>query len=133
MTYTPRVEKTQSIPIEPAVLSLYIPNITDSGDLEFEIPFDGCRLAHAATYVIQALDGNSDVVLTLELNGAGGTEMGVITVDTAAGIGDKDEMVISSEDACNALGRSDTINVQVEGDGAALGAVQLLLYFEYAQ
>lgn len=133
MTYTATKKPSFPVPVEPAVLSVYVPNSSASTNIPVYIPWKNCELVYAYTVAVGVVDGTGDMEIDLELNAAGGTEMMTITVAASAAIGDIDEATVSSADACKNLDRNnsdrDAVNIEVDGSADATGAVMLYMYF----
>jgi len=120
------------IPAEPAVLCVPLNNNNNHNVLVY-VPWKNCRLSYCYTVVTTAIDGNSDMVLTLELNAAAGSTMAVITITKSAGVGTIDTPTLTAAN-CRKLDRDDTardaINIDVNGDASPSGQVMLYMYFE---
>ena len=134
MVYTPSKTETLPIPAEPAVLSCYVPNTAAETNILLYVPWKQCKLSHAYTVVVAAIDATDAMEIDLELNAAGGTEMMTLTVAASSAVGTIDEATVSSQAACENLSSDtaarDAVNVEVDGSAAADGAVMLYLYFE---
>ena len=136
MTYSANQRVSQPIPAEPGVLSVYCTNSDAATDMLVYVPWKNCRLAYAYTVVGgTAIDATGDMVLTLELNAAGGTDMMSITVASSSAVGTIDEATIVTPAACRGLdvdnSSRDAINIEIDGSAAAAGAVMLYMYFEH--
>lgn len=134
MSYTAGTENTMSIPIEPAVLSCYVPNSAAETNIVVNIPWKECRLAYAYAVCLTAVDTAGAMEIDLELNAASGTEMMSISMAAAAAAGDQAEGTITTPAACKSLDRTDgdrdAICIEVDGSAGATGAVMLYMYFE---
>lgn len=122
------------LPVDPSVISLYVPNSAAETNILVPIPWDNCDLIHAETNVVAAVDSSGAMEIDLELNAAGGTEMMTITVAASSAVGTIDTGTVSSASACKGLSRSDSskdyICVEVDGSASAAGGVMLYLYFQ---
>jgi len=120
--------------VEPAVISCYVPNSASETNILVPVPWTNCRLAHAETNVVTALDTVAAMEIDLELNAAGGTEMMSITVAASSSVGDIDTATVTNEAACKNLSydnaNRDYIAVEVDGSTTGTGAVMLFMYFE---
>ena len=135
MTYSAKLGNTMPIPVEPAVLSVYVANSAAETNMPVYIPWKNCRLVYAYTVVVgAAIDATGAMEIDLELNAAGGTEMMSIQVAASSAVGTIDEASVSNASACKNLSRDDAsrdaINVEVDGSASAAGAVMLYMYFE---
>ena len=140
MVYKSTGMPTLPIPAEPMVLHCYLNNADNTNTLVY-IPWKSCKLVHAYTTILKAIDAGSGTVLTLELNAAAGSAMMTITVAASAAVGDIDEgtkPATISNDTWHAnrgqldRGNSnrDAINIDVNGDASPGGALWLTMYFE---
>jgi hypothetical protein len=121
------------IPAEPMVMCMYLPNANNHNIIAY-VPWKNCRLSYCYTVVTTVIDNNSDdMVLTLELNAAAGSTMASITIAKNSAVGTVDTPTLTAAN-CRKLDRDDStrdaINVDVNGDSSASGAVMLYLYFE---
>lgn len=134
MAYTAGYDNSMFIPVEPAVLSAYIPNTASETNVVINVPWKACRLAYAYAVNVAAVDTAGAMEIDLELNAAAGTEMMSITVAAAAAVGDQTEATITTPAACKDLSREDgdrdAVCVEVDGSAGAAGAVMLYMYFE---
>ena len=90
MTYKASNTSTVPIPAEPMVLHALLNN-EDNANVLVYVPWKSCKLVHAYTTVLAAIDAGSGCVLTLELNAAAGSAMYTITIAASAAVGDIDE------------------------------------------
>ena len=134
MVYTATRSEAMPLPVEPSVLSVYVPNSAAETNIVVYVPWKRCKLSYAYTTVVTAIDATGDMEIDLELNAAGGTEMMTITVAASSAVGTLDEGTVSSQAACEDLSSDnasrDAVVVEVDGSAAAAGAVMLYLYFE---
>ncbi len=134
MVYTPTRTEAMPLPVEPSVLSVYVPNSAAETNIVVYVPWKSCKLSYAYTTVVAAIDATDAMEIDLELNAAGGTEMMTITVAASSAVGTLDEATVSSQAACEDLSSDnasrDAVVVEVDGSAAADGAVMLYLYFE---
>lgn len=134
MAYTPRMNRKSPLPVEPAVLSVYVPNSTAETNILVPVPWHQVQLSHAETNVVTAIDATGAMEIDLELNASGGTEMMTITVAASSAVGTIDTATVTSRSACEGLSYDDTskdyICIEVDGSASAAGAVMLYLYFE---
>jgi hypothetical protein len=139
MTYTRVTPTTYDIPIEPAVLSVYLKAPTDGtvADQAVYIPWKNCKLMFA--YIVTTVaEGNKGAVeVDLELNAASGTEIFSLQVAQNAAIGDIDETTLdgyTTESAARNLNSDasdrDAINVEVDGANTTTWEGNLFMYFE---
>lgn len=121
------------IPAEPAVLCVPLNNDTADANVLVYVPWKNCRLSYCYTVVTTAIDNNSDLVLTLELNAEAGSTMAVITIAQNSGVGTIDTPTLTAAN-CRKLDRDDStrdaINIDVNGDASPAGQVMLYMYFE---
>ena len=136
MTYTPNVEDTMPVPVEPAVLGVHlIGPQTATTDVLVYIPWKHCRLAYAYT-VTTVAEGNVNAVnIDLELNSnAAGQNAMEIDVAQNAAVGDIDEATIITAADCKNLNRDDTsrdaINIELTSAGNTSWQGMLYMYFE---
>jgi hypothetical protein len=133
MAYIPSKNDSYPSSVQPAVLSVYVPNSTAETNILVNVPWRNCRLTYAYTVVVSVIDAAASAI-TLELNASGGTTMMTIAVAGAAPVGDIDEAVVVSRDACGNLSRDnaprDAVNIKVDSAGTATGGWMLYLYFE---
>jgi hypothetical protein len=124
------------IPVEPAVLSLYVGNSSAETNTVVYVPWKNCQLSYAYTAVVTACTATSAVTsIDLELNAAGGTEMMSIEVGSGTqAVGVIDEATITDQSACENLNSDDAardaVVVEVDGPTDANGAFMLYMYFE---
>jgi hypothetical protein len=134
MTFDLKLDKKCPLPVDPAVISVYVPNSVAETNILVPVPWERCQLIHAETNVVTAIDATGAMEIDLELNAAGGTEMMTISVAGSSAVGTIDTATVSSASACKGLSRSDAsydyINVEVDGSAAAAGAVMLYLFFQ---
>lgn len=134
MVYSPQKENTMPIPVEPSVLSTYVPvgAATAGYDITVQIPWKNCRLVHAYSNVVATLDTAAAPTVALELNAAGGTAIGTITAAAGDTPGTQDE-IASIGTAGRGLNRDDTskdaINLNAKSTNAT-GAFMVHMFFE---
>lgn len=134
MVYSPTFNTTMPIPMEPAVLSCHITNTAASTNVPIYIPWEYCQLDYSYTVTLVANDATGDVEIDLELDAASGTEMHSITIATStAAVGVIDEGTVTTQSACENLGRHNTsrdaVNVEVDGGATPTGSFMLYMYF----
>ena len=134
MTFNLDMNKRCPLPVDPAVISVHVPNSAAETNLLVPVPWDNCTLIHAETNVAEEIDATDAMEIDLELNAAGGTEMMSITVAASSAVGTIDTATVTSKSACQGLSRSDTskdyICVEVDGSAAAAGSVNLFMFFQ---
>ena len=134
MVYTANLNNSLPTPTEPGVLSVYLANSAGTSDVVVYVPWKDCRLAYAYTACVATVDTAAAMAIDLELNAAGGTAIGTITIAASSAIGDLDELTgLDAVAAAKNLDREDAsvdaINCEVTGTNAT-GAAMLFLYFE---
>lgn len=142
MAYKASNTSTVPIPAEPMVLHALLHNADNENVLVY-VPWKSCKLVHAYTTVLTAIDSGTGCVLTLELNAAAGSAMYTITIAASAPVGAIDEgtkpstITYEQWDANRGqLDRSNTsrdaINIDINGDGTDdAGTLWLTMYFEH--
>lgn len=133
MAYTRAGSSVGTMPVpgvDPGVISIHIENSASATDRAIKVPWNGCRLVYAYTVNHTAIDGDGDMVMTLELDEAGGTTLGTITPVASGAVGTVTEVVWSAKESARSLTSANSINVEVDGSTTGTGAVQLFLYFE---
>ena len=142
MTYKATNTATVPIPAEPMILHCMLHN-ADNENVPVYVPWKSCKLVHAYTTILTAIDAGTGTVLTLELDAAAGSAMYTITVAASAAVGDIDEgtkpttISYATWDANRGqLDRSNTsrdaINIDINGDGTGdAGTMWLTMYFEH--
>ena len=130
MAYSRRMDVTRPGPGDPGVLWVYMQNSAAETNCTVKVPWDDVELVYAYTYVATAIDATGDCEIDLELNAAGGTELGTITIAASGAVGTIDEATMSAARA--PLGNGNSINVEMDGSASAAGAVMVYLYFEPA-
>jgi len=118
------------IPIEPAVLSVYLTAATT--ELLIPIPWKNCKLVHVVAcfdVTASAATGSID----FELNAEGGGDMFTIAVGSEQGAGTQVEGTVVTASNCTDLDRDDTArdntNIEVSGDVTTYTCM-VYLYFE---
>ena len=129
MAYERRKPSAYPGPVTPRIPSIYIPNSAAETNIPVAVPWDNCQLTYAQTVVLSAIDNTGPMEIDLEIDAAGGTEIGSITVAQNESVGAEDEVKITAADA-EGLSSNSKINIEVDGSAAAAGAVMLYLYFE---
>jgi hypothetical protein len=134
MAYTRVGSKKASTPIpsDPAVLTISkLANSASAADYTVAVPWDGCRLAYVYTITTTATDTEAGgMAVKLELDTAGGTELGTVSVVTSSAVNTLTEIVWAAQDSARHLSSSNYINIEVDGSTTASGEVDLFLYFE---
>lgn len=132
--YTATKNDSMPIPVQPAVISVYVPNSASEINIPFYVPWRDCRLAYVTSTVVTVIDNTGAMEVDIELNAASGTEMMTLTIAQNAAVGTQTEATVSTQAACENLSRSDTsrdvINIEVDGSSSASGAAMLFFYFE---
>lgn len=135
MVYTARRRDTMPVPVEPAVLQVYLvgPD-TATVDIPVYVPWDRVRMTYCYTVTTVAEGDVNDVEIDLELNAASGTEIYTITVAQDSAVGDLDEGTLTTAAAARNLGRHDTardaVNIEVASAGTTTWQGILFMYFE---
>lgn len=134
MTFDATLSKKCPLPVDPSVISVYVPNSASEINILVPVPWERCQLIHAETNVVTVIDGDGAMEIDLELNAAGGTEMMSIQVAASSAVGTIDTATVSSATACKGLDRTnsstDYINIEVDGSATGTGAVMLYLFFQ---
>ena len=130
MAYTSNMYNSMPIPVEPAVMGVYITAATQ--ELLIPIPWKNCKLVHAvACFDVTASAATGDI--DIELNAAGGGDMFNIAVGSEQGAGTQVEGTIQTAANCINLDRDDAnrdnINIEVSGTVATYTCM-VYLYFE---
>ena len=137
MTYTRRGSKEPATPVpsDPGILPVHLISVAGGAEINVpvDVPWDGCRLAHAYIVCVEAADTLAAVEIDLELDTAGGTEIMTLTqaAATADTVGTKTDGTFTDESAGRHLDSSNTIMCELAGGSSATaGAWNLYLYFE---
>lgn len=132
MAYTRRSSADGTTPLpgaDPGVVSMRLTNSASEINIPVKVPWDGCRLAYAYTVVTTVIDTVGAMSIDLELDTAGGSEIG--NVDTSgATIGTETELTFTDESYARHLDSGNKIVVEIDGSTTGTGACDLFLYFE---
>jgi len=122
------------IPVEPGVVSVYVPNSAAETNIPVYVPWRNCKLSYAYTVCVTGIDTAGAMAIDLELDAASGTEIMTISVAASSSVGDIDEATFTSQAAGKNLSYDNTsrdaVNVEVDGSTTGTGAVMLYMYFE---
>ena len=131
MAYVRQMLPTRPGPGDPGVLWVYLQNSAAETNCTVKVPWDNVELVYGYTYVATAIDATANCEIDLELNAAGGTELGTATIAKSAAVGTVGDITIDTSNK-TPLGNGNAINVEVDGSASAAGAVMVYLYFEPA-
>lgn len=135
MAYARTRRSACPIPADPGVVSAYIVITTGETNVPIYVPWDNVKLVYAYTTFSSniggaVLDGGACGV-DLELDSAGGTALGTITIASGAAVGEIDELDLTSVAAAHGLNSTNAIMVEIDGHASTtLGAFNIYLYFE---
>jgi len=137
MVYSPTFQNTLPIPAEPAVLTAYLAEVSSAADFAIYIPWEYCQLDYSYA-VLTAARTATDAVdweIDLELDAASGTEMHSLSILTsAASVGTIVEGTVSTQAACEGLGRHNTnrdaVNIESSSGVNITGQCMLYMYFK---
>ena len=134
MTYTASKFDSIPIPVQPAVLSVYVPNTAAETNISVYIPWRNCRLAYAYAVNVTAIDNTGTSKIDIELNAAAGGDMMTIALAQNGPVGTVTEATVVTQANCENLSREDTgrdaVNIEIDGSSTGTGAVMLYMYFE---
>jgi len=130
MTFTSTMRNTMPIPVEPAVMSIYV--TADTQELLIPIPWKDCKLVHAVA-CFDVAEGTNTGTIDIELNTAGGGDMYSIAVAADQGAGTQVEGTVQTASNNINLDREeatrDNVNLEVAGSAADYTCM-VYLYFE---
>jgi len=135
MTYTRIAPPTIDLPLEPAVLSIHLAALSagTATDTAVYIPWKNCKLAYAYTVTTTAEGDKGAVTCKLELDAAGGSEIGTVTIAKNAAVGDIDEIVFATEaygeNLHSDVSNRDAINIETDGVSTTTWQGMLFMYF----
>ena len=134
MAYTRRGSKEPSTPApgaDPGLLPISkLANSASAVDLTYAVPWDGCRLAYAYCVTTTAVDTSGSMAIKLELDTAGGTQLGTCSPAAGSAVGTITELTWVDESSARHLDSANYINFEVDGSTTGTGAVDMFLYFE---
>ncbi len=134
MTYTASKFDSIPIPVQPAVLSVYVPNTIAETNIPVYIPWRNCRLAYAYSVNVVAIDNTGASKIDIELNAAAGGDMMTIALAQNGAVGTVTEATVVTAANCENLSRDnadrDAVNIEIDGSSSAAGGVMLYMYFE---
>ena len=134
MTYTASKYDSIPIPVQPSVLSVYVPNTIAETNIPVYIPWRNCRLAYAYSVNVVAIDNTGASKIDIELNAAAGGDMMTIALAQNGPVGTVTEATVVTAANCENLSRENTardaVNIEIDGSSSAAGGVMLYMYFE---
>ncbi len=114
---------------DPLVLHQFVKNSNQS-DVAVRVPWDDVKLVYIYSIVETAIDGNGNCVITFEFNAAAGTEIATMTVALSSGVGTIDEATFSDRLNQPVFWNGSVVNMDINGDSSAAGALNIYFYFE---
>lgn len=127
MAYSRDHEQSCPLPVEPGVLSFYLPGSSSAADFLVDVPWDNCKLTYATVTTLVA-SATAAVEIDIELDAASGTELMTGTVVSGTAVGAQTEFTYTSESSSNNLKDTNNLNFEVAGDATWQGMVYC--YFE---
>jgi hypothetical protein len=114
---------------DPLVLAVTGNILSAETNVPVKVPWDNVDLTYAYT-VVTVITTTGDCTVDLEIDAAGGTQIGTATIAySGCAVGDVDELTLSAPASRKNLLSSNIINVEIDG-GANAGQFVLYLYFE---
>ena len=130
MAYTPKRGNSMPVPVEPAVIPVYV-KAADT-EILISIPWTNCQLVHMEG-CFKTAEATDVGTIDAELNAAGGTVMMSLAVSATQTAGSVAEATVSDAAAMKRLDRSSddrgAINLAMAGSAADYDCI-IYMYFE---